>query len=47
MARSKKFDLVRSYYKLGSWDIRRVRNAVGKYITPEEFEDITGQAYDE
>lgn len=43
---SPKFDTVLRLYKLKSWNISRVRDAVGKYITEEEFEEITGQKYD-
>ena len=43
---SPKYDLVKSYYDRGLWNITRVRNAVVKgWITPEEFEEITGEPY--
>lgn len=45
---SSKFEKVKSYYERGLWDISRVRNAVVKnWITPAEFEEITGTAYEE
>lgn len=43
---SKKYATVEAYYRKGLWSIDRVRNAVVKeWITPEEFEAITGEAY--
>lgn len=43
-----KFERVKYYYDNGLWDIQRVRNAVVKeWITPEEFEIITGEPYEE
>lgn len=45
---SSKFEKVKSYYERGLWDIFRVRNAVVKnWITPAEFEEITGAVYEE
>ena len=41
-----KYAKVKDYYDSGLWDITRVRNAVVKgWITPEEFELITGKPY--
>lgn len=46
MAAKSKFEKVREYFERGLWDIARVRNAVIKgWITPEEFETITGEKY--
>ncbi len=43
---SKKFNLVRTYYKGGFWKKRQVENAVKKgWITSDEYEEITGEAY--
>ena len=42
---SKNFEKVKNYYLLGLWDIGKVYNAVGKWITAEEYEVITGQTY--
>ena len=43
-----KFEKVKSYYERGLWNIERVRNAVvKKWITPAEFEEITGTVYEE
>lgn len=43
---SKKFNLVRTYYKGGFWSKRQVENAVKKgWITSDEYEEITGEAY--
>lgn len=44
---SKNFEKVKYYYDHGLWDKERVRNAVGKWITPEEYEIITGEEYQE
>lgn len=39
---------IKKYYDKGLWDIDRVHKAVEKgKITPEEFEEITGQPYEE
>lgn len=43
---SNKYTKVKDYYDRKLWGINRVRNAVVKeWITPEEFEIITGQPY--
>ena len=43
---SKKFNLVRTYYKGGFWKKRQVENAVKKgWITEYEYEEITGETY--
>ena len=44
---SAKFNQVKYWYMMGQWDITKVRNAVAKsWITPEEFEQITGEEYE-
>lgn len=43
--RSEKFEKVKGYYKSGMWSFQMVRNAVGKWITKEEFQEITGKTY--
>ena len=40
MEHSEKFELVKSYYEKGLWDKTRVRNAVGRWITTEEWAEI-------
>lgn len=40
-----KYELVKDYYDRGLWSAQRVRNAVGKWITAEEYDAITGEAY--
>lgn len=37
---SKRFEKVRSYYSEGLWTEAMVRNAIGKWITEEEAEEI-------
>lgn len=48
---SKNFAKVEKYYKAGVWNAARVRNAVtnpasNPWITPEEYEETTGQPYE-
>lgn len=45
MDHSEHFEKVRYYYEHGNWSIERVRKAVGKWITPDEFVEITNQPY--
>ena len=45
--RSKKYTLVKKYYDSGMWSKAMVHNAVGRWITAEEYEMITGEAYTE
>ena len=40
MERSEKFALVKGYYDRGLWGEERVRNAVGRWITTEEWAEI-------
>lgn len=42
---SKNFQKVRNYYDRGLWNIGRVHSAVGKWITEEEYKEITGFVY--
>lgn len=43
---STKYELVKSYYDDGFWDIKKVRRAVDKgWITKAEFKKITGEPY--
>ncbi len=43
---SEKFEKVKKYYNSDLWNVKMVRNAVGKkWITAEEFEEITGMKY--
>lgn len=44
--KSKKFNTVKTHYENGLWSIAMVRNAVNKWITVEEFTEITGEAYE-
>ena len=44
---SEKFYIVKNYYDSGMWKKKAVRNAVKKgWITPEEYEKITGEPYE-
>lgn len=49
MEHSKNFETIKYYYDVGLWDKERVYNVVGKKngITPEEYEEITGEPYEE
>lgn len=45
MSVSKNYEKVKNYYNKGLWSKERVYNAVGKWITADEYEEITGEAY--
>lgn len=40
-----KYNKVKGYYAAGYWTIGMVRNAVSRWITTDEFREITGQDY--
>lgn len=40
------FDKIKYYYDNKLWSIERVWNVVGRAITEEEFQDITGKPYE-
>lgn len=42
---SKKFQMVKDNYDNGYWSKQRVHDVVGELITPEEYEEITGEPY--
>lgn len=42
---SERFEKVRGYYKNHLWNLTQVRNAVGKWITEAEYQEITGKAF--
>lgn len=44
MERSKKFETVKGYYDKGLWTEAMVRNAVGRWITEAEADEIVGGA---
>ena len=44
---SKNYEKVKNYYDKGLWTEKRVHNAVGKWITLKEYEQITGKVYAE
>ncbi len=46
VAHSPNFTKVKDYYDTGKWSIDRVYKAVGKWITAEEYEEITGEPYE-
>lgn len=43
---SNKFQLVKDYYDKGLWNIEKVYNAVGRWITEDEYQEITGKEYE-
>ena len=45
MSKSKNYNKVKEYYDRGLWSKTRVRNAVGKWITEDEYKEITGEEY--
>lgn len=42
---SKNYEKVKGYYEKGLWSKTRVHNAVGKWITEEEYQQITGEEF--
>lgn len=46
MTHSKNFNKVKKYYDEGRWTIEMVHNAVGRWITAEEYEEITGKPFE-
>lgn len=44
---SQNFNKVKHYYNTKLWTLGMVRNAVGRWITAEEFLAITGKLYEE
>ena len=42
---SENYEKVQQYYEKGFWSIKRVKAAVGKWITEEEYRQITGEEY--
>lgn len=42
---SQNYEKVKGYYDAGRWTKTMVWNAVGKWITPEEYKLITGEDY--
>lgn len=44
---SEKFEVVKKWYDKGLWDLTKVHNAVGKWITEAEYKEITGEEYKE
>lgn len=45
MQHSPNFEKVRTYYKKHLWKLEQVHNAVGKWITEEEYKEITGKDF--
>ncbi len=45
MEHSKNFEKVKKFYKMGVWSEKMVENAVDKWITTDEFKEITGKDY--
>lgn len=39
------FDKIKYYYDNGLWSIDRIWNVVGKILTEEEYQSITGFTY--
>lgn len=42
---SQNFEKVKGFYDGGLWNEKRVWNAVGRWITEEEYKEITGTDY--
>lgn len=45
MERSSKFDTVKRHYDNNAWDKSQAADAVGRWITAEEYKEITGEDY--
>lgn len=45
MAHSKNYEKVKKFYKMGIWSKKMAWNAVGKWITQDEYKEITGKDY--
>lgn len=43
---SEKYTKVKGYYDNGRWSKSRVHDAVGRWITAEEYEEITREKYE-
>ena len=43
---SKNYSKVKGYFESGLWSRKMVRNAVGRWITEEEYKLITGEDYE-
>lgn len=43
---SERYELVKKYCDLGYWTEKMVWNAVGRWITENEYLDITGKEYE-
>lgn len=44
---SRNFEKVKTHYDEGRWVKKKVRDAVGKWITAEEYKMITGEEFSE
>ena len=44
---SKNYNKVKMYYDMRLWSVGMVRNAVGRWITADEYLVITGMIYEE
>ena len=42
---SAKYEMVKKYYDKGLWTKQQVYNAVGRWITADEYQEITGEVY--
>ena len=42
---SKNYEKVKGYYERNLWNINKVFNAVGKWITEDEYKEITDFTY--
>lgn len=42
---SQHYEEVKEYYATGRWTKKMVWNAVGRWITPDEYKLITGEDY--
>ena len=45
VANSPKYETVKDYYDKKAWELNQVHDAVGRWITAEEYKEITGEEY--
>lgn len=43
---SKNYEKVKGFYDAGLWSEGMVENAVGRWITPDEYQEIIGKEYE-
>lgn len=47
MEHSRHYAMVKGFYDMKLWNIKKVWDAVGRWITADEYKEITGADYPE